>query len=42
MYGFTDNYIKVAVPFNGGLVNTIQETELEAIIYGGNVKGAAQ
>ncbi len=29
MYGFTDNYVKVAVPYNEQLVNTIQTVSLD-------------
>lgn len=28
MYGFTDNYIKVAIPFNENYINTIQKVQL--------------
>ncbi len=31
MYGFTDNYIKVALPFNEQLINTIQTVSLDRI-----------
>jgi threonylcarbamoyladenosine tRNA methylthiotransferase MtaB len=31
MYGFTDNYIKVAVPYNAGMVNTIEEVSLDRL-----------
>lgn len=40
MYGFTDNYIKIAVPFNEALVNTIQPVALIEISDFGYVKGA--
>lgn len=39
MYGFTDNYIKVAVPYNEELVNTIQYVTLREISSFGYVKG---
>lgn len=39
MYGFTDNYIKVAVPYNEELVNTIQPVTLRDISSFGYVKG---
>lgn len=39
MYGFTDNYIKVAVPYNEELVNTIQPVILRDISSFGYVKG---
>jgi len=39
MYGFTDNYIKVAVPFNAGLVNTIAPVELASVSDFGYAKG---
>lgn len=29
MYGWSDNYVHVAIPYNGRLVNTIQEVEFE-------------
>ena len=31
MYGFTDNYIKVAVPFNPELVNQLVDVQLECV-----------
>lgn len=31
MYGFTDNYIKVAIPFNENYINTIQKVQLNEI-----------
>lgn len=35
MYGFTDNYIKVKLPFDGGMVNRIAEVDLiEASPFG--------
>ena len=39
MYGFTDNYIKVGVPYNEELVNTIQEVELLQVSASGYMKG---
>ncbi|MBK7148602.1 MAG: tRNA (N(6)-L-threonylcarbamoyladenosine(37)-C(2))-methylthiotransferase MtaB [Bacteroidetes bacterium] len=39
MYGFTDNYIKVAVPYEEGLVNTIQPVWLSEVSDFGYVKG---
>jgi hypothetical protein len=33
MFGFTDNYIKVAVDFNENLINKIAEVRLEKIEY---------
>jgi threonylcarbamoyladenosine tRNA methylthiotransferase MtaB len=39
MYGFTDNYIKVAVPFNVALINTIQPVELDTVSQNGLMKG---
>jgi threonylcarbamoyladenosine tRNA methylthiotransferase MtaB len=38
MYGFTDNYVKVAVPFNEQLVNTIQTVSLDSNSDFGYVK----
>jgi threonylcarbamoyladenosine tRNA methylthiotransferase MtaB len=42
MYGFTDNYIKVAIPYDSGLVNTVAEVELgeicDGIVKGRNLK----
>ena len=29
IYGWTDNYVRIAVPFTSGLINTIQEVEIE-------------
>lgn len=42
MYGFTDNYIKVAVPYNEQLVNTIQPVSVNEISDFGYAKGAVQ
>jgi len=39
MYGFTDNYIKVAVPYNEELINTIQPVFLSETSTFGYVKG---
>lgn len=39
MYGFTDNYIKVAVPFNEELINTIHSVSLAEVSDFGYVKG---
>ncbi len=39
MYGFTDNYIKVAVPFNEALINTIHPVALAEVSDFGYVKG---
>jgi len=39
MYGFTDNYIKVALPYNEQLVNTIQTVNLNKISDFGYVNG---
>ena len=39
MYGFTDNYIKVAVPYQEELVNTIQKISLNQISDFGYAKG---
>jgi threonylcarbamoyladenosine tRNA methylthiotransferase MtaB len=38
MYGFTDNYIKIAVPYNEQLVNTIQTVSLDSNSDFGYVK----
>lgn len=37
MHGFTDNYIKVTIPFDSTLVNTLVEVELQEIDMEGNV-----
>lgn len=39
MYGFTDNYIKVAVPYNEEWVNTIQTVTLNEVSDFGYMKG---
>jgi threonylcarbamoyladenosine tRNA methylthiotransferase MtaB len=39
MYGFTDNYIKVAVPYNEEIINTIQTVMLSETSTFGYVKG---
>jgi threonylcarbamoyladenosine tRNA methylthiotransferase MtaB len=39
MYGFTDNYIKVEVPFNRDLVNECKRVKLESLTAQGTVKG---
>ncbi len=38
MHGFTDNYIKVSLPYDEKLVNTIQKVRLKDIDRQGNVK----
>lgn len=38
MYGFTDNYIKVAIPFDERLINTIQNIELKELTNFGYYK----
>ena len=40
MFGFTDNYIKVGLPYNEQLVNTIQTVSLNEMSDFGYVKGA--
>ena len=40
MFGFTDNYVKVAVPFDEGLVNTIQTVSLDKVSDFGYVNGS--
>lgn len=42
MYGFTDNYIKVAVPYNEKLVNAIQPVAINSISDFGYAKGLIQ
>jgi threonylcarbamoyladenosine tRNA methylthiotransferase MtaB len=42
MCGFTDNYIKVVIPFNEAYVNTIQQVYLSEISPSGNMKGEVQ
>ena len=39
MYGFTDNYIKVAMPYNEQLVNTIQTVNLTKVSDFGYING---
>ncbi|MCC5930880.1 MAG: tRNA (N(6)-L-threonylcarbamoyladenosine(37)-C(2))-methylthiotransferase MtaB [Cyclobacteriaceae bacterium] len=39
IHGFTPNYIRVAVPFRDGLVNTVQHLQLDQINLFGQVKG---
>jgi threonylcarbamoyladenosine tRNA methylthiotransferase MtaB len=39
MYGFTDNYIKVEVPFNPELINDTKNVLLVSITDDGNVLG---
>jgi len=39
MHGFTDNYIKVTMPFEQALTNTIQEVELTEVNSDGKVDG---
>lgn len=39
MYGFTDNYIKIALPFDEHLINTIQTVSLVQVSESGCVKG---
>jgi threonylcarbamoyladenosine tRNA methylthiotransferase MtaB len=39
MSGFTDNYIKVEIPFQKNLINTTQAVKLERIKANGNVQG---
>ncbi len=39
MYGFTDNYIKVAIPYNEGWVNTLHTIRLDEISDFGYMKG---
>lgn len=38
MVGFTDNYIKVEVPYNGQLVNNLGTVKLKSILPNGNVE----
>lgn len=38
MYGFTENYVKVKMPYNEDLVNTFQEVTLTEIDRDGNMK----
>ena len=39
MYGFTKNYVKVAIPYQEELINTIQLVQLESLSNSGVVKG---
>lgn len=39
MYGFTENYVKVAVPYNEALINTLQTVYLSEVSDFGYVKG---
>jgi threonylcarbamoyladenosine tRNA methylthiotransferase MtaB len=39
MYGFTDNYIKVAIPFDESLINTVQKIQLKEFTNFGYYKG---
>lgn len=39
MYGFTDNYIKVELPFDQNLLNKIVNVRLETVLDNGNMKG---
>lgn len=39
MYGFTDNYIKVALPYDDAMVNTIQNVYLDCVSDFGYIKG---
>ncbi|MDA9067806.1 tRNA (N(6)-L-threonylcarbamoyladenosine(37)-C(2))-methylthiotransferase MtaB [Flavobacteriaceae bacterium] len=38
IYGFTENYVKIRVPWNPELVNTIHQVELDSIDQGGFVR----
>jgi threonylcarbamoyladenosine tRNA methylthiotransferase MtaB len=38
MYGFTENYVKVKIPFDATLVNTIQAVQLTEIDRDGIMK----
>ena len=38
MYGFTDNYIKVELPFDGNLKNAIIKVKLKGILENGNME----
>ncbi|MCB0509577.1 MAG: tRNA (N(6)-L-threonylcarbamoyladenosine(37)-C(2))-methylthiotransferase MtaB [Chitinophagales bacterium] len=40
MFGFTENYIKVSLPYNEDLVNTIQRVRLDEISNSGVVKAS--
>jgi len=39
MGGFTDNYIRVEVPFSANLINTIRNVQLVKINSNGHVTG---
>ncbi len=39
MFGFTENYVKVSLPYQPGLVNTIQKVKLTKIDDQGNLTG---
>lgn len=38
MFGFTDNYIKVEIPFNSNYINTIQKIKISGINQNGNAQ----
>lgn len=40
MFGFTDNYIKVELPYNEALKNTIVNVKLETLLDNGNIKAS--
>lgn len=42
LYGYTDNYLRVAMPFAAELVNTIRNTRLQAINGDGHLAGALE
>ena len=42
MYGFTDNYIKVAVPYNPDWVNTIKPVLLDKLSDFGHINAIEQ
>jgi threonylcarbamoyladenosine tRNA methylthiotransferase MtaB len=37
MYGYTDNYLRVAVPYNADVINTICPVRLESIDANGDI-----
>ena len=37
MVGFTENYIKVEIPYNENLVNKLRTVKLKSILPNGNV-----
>ena len=39
MFGWTNNYVRVAIPFNERLINTIQDIELTSITSEGHFLG---